>query len=334
MNTRQQTTNAFTGERIRRFLIHAAFWLFFTVLFFVSPPKPFTFSLLISWLSILTVVMLVVYLNFYLLIPNLYFQKKYLFYFVSLALLIVGGAFLIKAISLLDFVILRMPFTDNLKNLFFFVVMSGAFKLYRDHGRKKRMLDTLEKHNLQMELSFLKSQVNPHFLFNTLNNIYAANLENSDTANDMLLKLADILRFQLEAAKKDFVALEEEATLIEHYIGLEKLRTLNSHVEFIKEGDFKNFMMPPLLLLPLVENAFKYGKNRFRFRIALLEDMFVFEAENKMQSAKKNSIHPKKTGIGIENVKKRLDLVFRDNYSFDASPVGDSFKVSLKIDLT
>ncbi len=265
INAWQKPTLSLEGKKIVRLLLHIAFWLFYTVVFFISPPKPLSAGMLISWFSILTVVMLVVYVNLYVLIPSLYFKRQVLAYFITVALVLVGGAYLINKISLFDFVILRMPFTDNLKNLFFFIIISGAFRLYRDHERKKRMLEAFEKNKLQMGLSFLKSQVNPHFLFNTLNNIYAANLENSDAANEMLLKLSDIFRFQLEAAKKDLIPLEEEIALVENYIGPEKIRTLNSKVTFRCEGYFRDFMLPPLLLLPLVGNAFKYGKNEFLF---------------------------------------------------------------------
>ncbi len=334
MNASRKPADPVQGKKTVRLLLHIAFWLFFTVVFFISPPKPLSAGMLISWFSILTVVMLVVYVNLYVLIPSLYFKRQFLAYFLTVALVLIGGAYLITKISQLDFVILRMPFTDNLKNLFFFIVISGAFKLYRDHERKKRQLEAFEKNKLQMELSFLKSQVNPHFLFNTLNNIYAANMENSDAANEMILKLSDILRFQLEAARKDLIPLEEEIALVENYIGLEKIRTLHSKVEFRCEGDFRNFMLPPLLLLPLVENAFKYGKNVFIFQVSLSQYAFLFEANNEMQSSKRFSVSSKKTGIGIANVRKRLELVFPGKFTFDVSQDEKYFKVSLRIDLS
>ena len=308
MNPGKQKAKVSGARQIHRALIHLSFWIFFTVIFFISPPKPLTAELLISWISILTVVAAVVYVNLYVLIPGLYLQKKYLAFFTSLALILVGGAYMIQLITLLEFVRLKMPFSDNLKNLFFFVIISGAFRLYREHERKKRMIETLEKNKLEMELSFLKSQVNPHFLFNTLNNIYATNLNQPETASEMLLKLSEILRFQLEAGQKSLISLEEEIRLIENYISLEKIRALNSQVNFVKEGDFSQLMLPPLILLPLVENAFKYGKNEFEFHISLKNNQFLFEARNQIQSGQRQPLKNKSTGIGHSNVKKRLDL--------------------------
>jgi hypothetical protein len=312
-----------------RVALHVLFWFFFTVLFLSSKEEEFI-TLYWSWISILSICAIVVYINLYFLLPRLFFKKKYLAYAISLPACLVLGAFLIQSLSGFRYMVIDTPFGQNLKNLFFFVVFSSSFKFYRENDRKLILLKQSEHKQLQTELSLLKSQVNPHFLFNTLNNMYATNLHDHEKANEMILQLADILRFQLEVSQKSMIFLEEEIRLIENYITLEKIRLHKSNVEVLKHGDFSGYEFSPLLLLPLVENAFKYGKNRFIFNIKLYDNDFIFETENEIQLSKTRKMSG---GLGLPNVQKRLELVYPGRFVFNYMKEDNIFKVYLKIQL-
>lgn len=317
-------------NNMARIAMHLAFWLFFTVLFFTSPPKKLDAPMMLSWLSILVIVIAVVYVNLYILLPQLFFRKKYLLYFALLPVLLVAGAFLISALSHLSYMAIHIKFADNLKNLFFFIIISSTFRFFRENERKKRILQQYEKNQLEMEIALLKSQVNPHFLFNTLNNLYATNLEQPEKANEMIMQLSEILRFQIDASRKDLIPIAEEIQLVENYISLERIRVHDGNVEVIKEGDFSGYTFPPLLLLPLVENAFKYGKKQFTFKLLIQNGVFTFEAVNEIQQTK--SRH-NRNGIGLQNVRKRLELIFPNRHQFEAHKRDGHFYVSLKIEL-
>jgi two-component system LytT family sensor kinase len=313
-----------------RISLHVFFWIFFTVIFFISPPKKLDAAMVLSWLSILSIVIAVVYINLYVLLPQLFFQKKYILFFSILPVLIIVGAMLISSLSYLGYMAINIKFFDNLKNLFFFVIISSTFRFFRENERKKNILQEYEKNQLEMELTLLKSQVNPHFLFNTLNNLYATNLSQPAKANEMIMQLSEILRFQIDVSRKNLIPLTDEIQLIENYINLERVRLYESHAELKKKGDFSGYSFPPLLLLPLVENAFKYGRKSFTFNILIENDVFTFEAINEMQQTKGRQ---KNNGIGIPNVKKRLELIFPNRHLFETSINENCFYVLLKIDL-
>lgn len=313
-----------------RIAAHIAFWLFFTILFFTSPPKRLDAAMMLSWLSILTIVVAVVYINLYLLFPLFFFKKKYLYYFLILPILLVLGSKLISALTYLNFMAIDFAFFDNLKNLFFFVLITSGLRFFRENERKKSILQQYEKNQLEMELALLKSQVNPHFLFNTLNNLYATNLDNPTKANEMILQLSDILRFQIDVTRDNLITLTEEIQLIENYINLEKIRLYEGDVKIVKIGDFSGYNFPPLLLLPLVENALKYGRKSFLFTLKMENGTFTFESVNEIQRAKNGS---NRKGIGLQNVRKRIELIYPNRFHFDTSIIDNNFYVTLKIDL-
>lgn len=318
-----------SSKKSFRILLHIAFWVAITLIFIKSKDIS-NINLFLSWFRILLVCAVVVYLNLYLLLPKLFFNKKYLFYFLALPALLISGALVIYSLSFINTQIIDTPFFDNLKNLFFFVVITSSLKFYRENMRKQTLLSQMENKQLQTELALLKLQVNPHFLFNTLNNLYAINLENHEKANEMILQLADILRFQLSVSQKTQILLSDEIQLIENYITLEKIRLYNSVVNLIKIGEFGDYDFPPLLLLPLVENAFKHGKKYFSFKLQIINNHFIFESENEIQMSK---VKKYSTGLGLANVKKRLELVYPDRSFFNTFQDGNLFKTILKVDL-
>lgn len=189
---------------------------------------------------------------------------------------------------------------------------------------------------LKAELSFLKAQINPHFLFNTLNNIYALASAQSEHTAAAVMKLSSIMRYVLTEARNDLVPLEKEIQFTSHYIELQKMRlTDKTVIEFNVCGEPLGRQIAPLLLLPFVENAFKYGiSTRERSPIKILLEI----KKEWLYFSICNQKHPNtllrvsdNTGIGISNTKRRLDLFYEDRYSLEIDDKSNEFIVHLKI---
>ena len=202
-------------------------------------------------------------------------------------------------------------------------------------GKEREKL--LVKEKLEAELKFLKNQTNPHFLFNTLNNIYALARKKSDSTADVVMKLSKILRFMLYESGRRFITITEEIKLIEDYIDLEKIRyNQNLHVVFTKEIDNTSQEVSPLLLLPFVENAFKHGVSESFFDstvaidIRLQEGQLYFDIENTKEDEEAKQGSDSK--IGLLNIKRQLELMYTDHrLVVDNQPT--KFKVHLYVNL-
>ena len=193
-----------------------------------------------------------------------------------------------------------------------------------------------EKEKIISELQLLKAQVHPHFLFNTLNNIYSFSLENSSKTPGMILKLSSLLSYMLYDCKAEEVLLEKEIEVMKNYIDLEKERYGNKiEISLNIEGDVKDKYIAPLLLLPFLENAFKHGTSEQLERPWLSMDIAVKQhiMKCKIVNSKNEFVLISEKGIGIENVKKRLAFLYPDNYELKISDEGEFYVVSLLIQL-
>jgi len=195
--------------------------------------------------------------------------------------------------------------------------------------------EEISKQQLQTELAFLKSQVNPHFLFNSLNSIYSLSVSNSKQTSDAVMKLSRILRYTLEEAKNNVVNLGQEVEFIKNYIDMQKIRlTDNVSIKFVTKGDIGSVSIAPLMLIPFVENAFKYGvsthneSNVYAEIDAQDRDIsFTCTNTNFPGMALKN----KGTGTGISNTKRRLELLYPDKHTLDIKETAETFSVTLVI---
>ena len=227
-------------------------------------------------------------------------------------------------------------FVFELIDLGFVSGMAIAIRQIRLQLAGKEREKLLVKEKLEAELKFLKNQTNPHFLFNTLNNIYALARKKSDSTADVVMKLSKILRFMLYESGRKFISMAEEIKLIEDYIDLEKIRyNQNLHVVFTKEIDNPGQEVSPLLLLPFVENAFKHGVSESFFdstvtiAIRLQQGQLFFEIEN---SKEDEEIKQDSGKIGLFNIKRQLELMYADHrLVVDNQPT--KFKVNLYINL-
>lgn len=199
----------------------------------------------------------------------------------------------------------------------------------------------LELENIQSELQFLKSQINPHFLFNTLNNLYALALLKSEQTPELILKLSQLMRYMLYECNEPKVSLKNEINYLNNYLDLEKLRQKDhTNITFTIKGEVVDQEIAPLILMTFVENAFKHGANK------VLQDPFVkivlevdnqkliFTVENSIPDiVHENTSIKRAGGIGLTNVKKRLDLLYNDKYNLSISNMSDIYKIELFLTL-
>ncbi|HEX8459871.1 MAG TPA: sensor histidine kinase, partial [Segetibacter sp.] len=206
------------------------------------------------------------------------------------------------------------PFTGFSAVFFLVLTVSTCTKVIQEWLGIERKRQEVETEKLATELSFLKSQINPHFLFNTLNNIYSLAMVKSDATADAVLKLSSIMRYVLNETKNDIVPLEKEIQFVKHFIELQKVRLTDKvSIDFNIEDEIATKQIAPLILIAFVENAFKYGistkeSSKIYFSLVANSDSINFIAQNDIMGVKKEV--EENTGIGLTNTKRRLELLY------------------------
>ncbi|PLX23282.1 MAG: sensor histidine kinase, partial [Salinivirgaceae bacterium] len=193
----------------------------------------------------------------------------------------------------------------------------------------------IQKEKVETELQMLKTQINPHFLFNTLNSIYVLAMKKSEQTANTVMKLSDILDYILYKINTPEISLTDEIKIIENYIELEKIRYADRvSLDFSTNLYSKNIQIPPMLIIPFVENAFKHGvaksMEKSWINISIVENNQLLEVKI-ANSKTQNTIKTKNGGIGLVNVKKRLDLLFNDRYNLDITEKNNRYDVFLSI---
>ena len=213
-----------------------------------------------------------------------------------------------------------------------------VIKMMQQYLRQKRANLQLKEEKIGAELQNLKNQLQPHFLFNTLNNLYSMVLSGDKEAANSILKLSDIISYMLYECSEERVSLSKEISMLKNYIELEKIRYGSRlDLSFDVTGDVEGKIIPPLLLIPFVENAFKHGvaKNEkhswVRIHLRLEGDELFFLVENNLPT-QSEGISPLKSGIGLQNVKKRFQLLYPDRHTLSINE-RDSFLVNVKMSL-
>ena len=277
------------------------------------------------------------------------FRKQYILYFLSTLAVIAFFGYIINALQ--QFAEPEGS-SDAYVALFFIFVLYTGVRYFRmgalqqmriKEEEKKRIkvemeLKEMEAKQASAELNLLKSQVNPHFLFNSLNSIYSLILSNSDIAADAVMKLSDLMRYLLESSTKRKVLVSYEFEFLQNYIDLETIR-LGKKVTVVSsfEGDVSGKIISPLLLIPFVENCFKHGisimssDNNIEISLMMTGNKLMLRTENNLVPDRKGSI--KKSGTGIENVKKRLQLLYAGKHQLDINNDGQKFIVDLSIEI-
>lgn len=334
-------------------IIHTFIWLLLLIIPYASTDqvfnlldpasdvKYFLFCLILS-----LVLISAFYSNYCFLIPRYLLPGKHKHYF-SLLLLAVITVFSISGLLFLYFfkgngssaIIVGNPIVEKLVpiiitnaiSLWFLAIVSSI--LLEFSNKLKRA----ESERLSAQIAFLRSQINPHFLFNTLNNIYAMAIDTSPKAADMIDRLSEMMRYTMKHAQQDFVRLDDEIKFIGNFIELQRVR-LNNNVKLTYSGlqSIPSLKIAPMLLIPFIENAFKYGvnpeqKSHIKIEITLNNGSLRLTVLNKKVTLQQDISHS--SGLGIANTRNRLDLIYPSKNSLEINDNVKVFCVSLKISL-
>jgi two-component system LytT family sensor kinase len=304
-----------------------------------------------GWLVTLVKVVdlaIMVYVTNYLLIPQLLYKKKYVLFGITFLVSIFGfsvlkmyveGQIMNRPHMFNIFVQFKGRFYDNVIPHILLVSTGAAFKLLMDYARSQRRLGEISKERAEAELNFLKSQINPHFLFNSLNAIYFLIDKQNTTARQTLLRFSDLLRYQLYDCNSDTIEIEKEVAYLEDYIRLQQLRQDQQYeVKVQVQPEVKGFRITPLLLIPFVENAFKHishhthQRNYVQVNLARQNGSFMFTVENSKETHHHSTAPP--GGIGLTNVKRRLELLYPEKHELQIDNNDATFKVALNLHLS
>lgn len=225
--------------------------------------------------------------------------------------------------------------TCSLGLLVWLFVMSTAWYM-NDYARQRKILEAAQHKQLETELHFLKNQVNPHFLFNTLNNLYGLSLKKADEAPEAILRLSSILRYMLYESDAERVSFDKEKEVMQAYIDLELLRLPQGNdFKFHISAD-KEYLVPPLLWLPVLENVFKHGtrviadKYFIDFRVEIKDNLLSVYSSNNYKEGNNNDVQG---GIGLSNLRKRLALLYPNKHSINTTTNGDAYVVNITVEL-
>ncbi|MBV9987522.1 MAG: histidine kinase [Chitinophagaceae bacterium] len=239
--------------------------------------------------------------------------------------------------SLIEFKSLNHAVSTQMEAAMTSILFFAVVRHFYDHFKLRQTTQQLRIEKQQAELNYLKSQTNPHFLFNTLNNIYSLSKDKSDLAPESVLRLSKILRFMLYETTGAYIAIEQEIKIIDDYIELEKLRYDESlRIRFSTDIEDKKQALPPLLLMPLVENAFKHGVSETReqpfidIHLAVSKRQLLFEVKNSVGEMPKQE--PIRENIGLSNLRRQLELLYKDHH-LSLRHEGFVFTAELKINL-
>ena len=339
-----------------RLLLHLLFWACYVCFFgllYGSYIDDYYNAFMVELIE-LPFKMTLVYFNMYFLMPQYLLQKRYLEFFIYLLLMMLAIS------TLMQFVLMPIlihplicpttctednltlyRFIKNVVNLGYLVSISAAIYLLKNWYRHQQSAQTLAQGKLEAELKFLKGQIHPHFLFNTLNSLYSLTLKKSENAPEVVLKLSGLMDYMLYDAAAAKVPLEKELNYIQNYIALERIRYGDRvDITYTETGGIAGRQIAPMMLLPFVENAFKHGVSTetsnawIRIDVKVQGDKLVVLVENCKCYEKASSSHRDlASGIGLKNVRRRLELLYEGRYSLEVEDEPESYAVRLELDL-
>lgn len=333
---------------------HVIFWLIYfaiTVIRWGGVHEDYLYSFKTTLIGF-PIHMILVYLNIYVLMPQFAFKKKHTTY---TALILLSMFTMVIAKFNLTYYLVSTnvwpegPYIEHMTFNYVIDMMIGelyvitfvtAIKITLDYLHEHKRVTDLEKAQLETELLFLKTQVSPHFFFNTLNNIYSLAVENSKKTPLIILKLSELMRYLLYETKNKKQSLDKEILCIQNYLDLERIRHNDKlEIDMSISGDIEDKKIAPFLLLTFIENAFKHGVHKSIDEVVITIDFIIkkkflyFEISNPVPKSveRKESLN-KSNGIGLENVKKRLELGYNENdYKLSIKNKNNMFVVKLKI---
>lgn len=331
--------------------LHFSFWLAYFVFYFNYMIFISEMTLQLTLSSLIPfgfVVILASYFSMYVLIEKFLYKKKYLLFIIFLTLSSLGFVLLLQTIF--EYVVLEyfLPERTNRDfydldycyyqfiQIYIVVGIASSIKIVRKWQKEQLLKAELEKQNLNSEIALLRSQINPHFLFNTINNIDSLIPINPDKASSSLIKLSDIMRYMLYESNVGRVSLTKEIEYIQSLIDLQQLRVRDKNfIEFHVQCENENLFIAPMLFVPFVENAFKHGdKNSplpgIKIELKTIGKSICFEIENYFKPDT-NASKDKVGGIGLGIAKRRLELIYPGKYTLEINKKLPLFTVKLTI---
>ena len=323
-------------------LIWLSAWLL--IFFSIMPMDGYLKSTLYTVVNT-TFYAIVIYGNILFLYPVYYQRGRHITYILLVVLFIIVTGLLRGYLTILlyNLFLPGKPRPISLASLFNYIpagilifILSLIFRVAIAYFKLKRQNEEILVQKSQAELNFLKAQVQPHFLFNTLNNIYFEAFKEAPRTAELIDRLSDIMRYFVDETPKDAIALSTEVSFIENYITLERIRIRQGvDITFKKEFD-SDLRIPPMLLMTFVENIFKHGIDRSggqnRIQISLLqqESYLIFKTSNSIPAKPEK---PSSNSFGIANLKKRLTMLYGSNFELGIDKTENSFRALLKIPL-
>ena len=340
MNLRQ-TIFKYKLHHIPLWILFGALWFYLRFQDYHSPGTALT----VTAIKMFDLALLI-YIANYILVPKFLYSKKYLlFAFTFISMIALSSIIKMKVLGNLTHTPQLVNWTtdfkarlyDNIIPHFFLVIAGVAIKLISDYFGMQKRLAVIAKEKAETELIFLKSQINPHFLFNSLNSVYFLIDKDNVEARQALHKFSDMLRYQLYEVKGEKISIEKEIGYLNDYIGLQKLRIENCYVQFNVDEGIKSFFIEPLLLIPLIENSFKHlshfvnaKKNEIQIELSKQNGEMIFQVRNTTEG---KQIHEFSNdgGIGLNNVKRRLQLLYPQKHQLTILEEQGWFDVQLTI---
>jgi sensor histidine kinase YesM len=342
-------------QKNRIVLLHLSFWCVYFSFFFyqVSGPRHGQDTdlreALVSAVFHVVFMIIISYINYFYFLPRFLQHKNFGRYFIEYA---IPYAILITA-----YIHIRRYMIDGYTHhekwvyseryavsvtltALFIVIFVGTLRFLEQYFELEAKRKEIETEKLTSELRFLKAQINPHFLFNTLNNLYYLAFTNSPNTTEVIAKLSQMMRYMIYESNHPKVQLTREIEYMENYISLEKLR-LNDQIpiNFVVEGNPQRYLIVPLILITFLENAFKHGVSNsetdswVKVRLLLEEDYCVYTVENSKPKTR-TTVSQEKSGIGLQNVQRRLELSYPENYTLHIEDLPDYYRVELKLNLS
>ncbi|MEO0778933.1 MAG: histidine kinase [Bacteroidota bacterium] len=331
-----------------RLVYHSLFWMLFLVLLIAldTSNRGWLFTITIELINVLFYGV-VVYFNLFYLIPNYLSEKRFVLYclFLLLSVLLVTPIKMVIFYFLYTYVPEAQNTLVNNQILFFvsafiFAGASTIVKIISDWVRYQRDRKELQTQTMQSELRFLKSQINPHFLFNTLNSLYALTLKKSDKAPEIVIKLSEMMRYMLYECNEKRVFLSKEVQYIRNYLDLEELRQgKDVDIDFLVKGQVGDQKIAPLMFIPFLENSFKHGLNNsieqgfVHIELDVDRQGIHLSIENSKAETLPLQTHRRSGGIGLVNVRRRLNILYPNQYELKIADAPNTYKVDLRIDL-
>ena len=345
------------NSRLARNIYFITAWLMSSKIDFSGPRwKLFYASAVFSYVPIQ------LYVNNFLLVPRFLAKKKYLLYSISIVLFTCCMAF-VYAVTMKSMIYFHPGAKEGDVSLFLTSRIDGNFAFAAivqqmqsyfgillimtfiftmawymiDYSRQQKMLEEAKQRQLETELLFLKGQINPHFLFNTLNNLYGLAIKKADQAPDAILKLSAILRYLLYESDTQKVSFEREKEIMLAFIDLELLRLTNKENFTFSITSDAQVSVPPLLWLPILENVFKHGTRfisddyKIDYRFAIQNSRLSIYSKNNYRSGAQAGSLEKGGGIGLANLKQRLDILYPGKYTLTAGGENKEYITDLEI---